>query len=667
MSSPARKALAIGTAASALLPQASWARTIGVPGEFASIQAAIDAAEPSDTVLVEPGSYRENLTLRTGVAVIGLETARTLIRPDDDTLPIVTISGVSGVRFSRFTLLDAANGVTVTLSVSVDVTNVVFEGLTETALTADAASSVEVLNNVFFRNEKAVVRGGGSIEVTNAIFFANVSSVETLLSLADPFVNVQNNCFFRNQDVADGDSDTGVGAGAVFGDPLFVDPGLHDFHLREGSPCIDIGRGTDVIDRTPADAGAYGGTDADPFPFPVAAPTVTASTSDAGPSITVEWLPNLSYLVTNTTHPGSYRVYYKQGVAPEPDLPSDYDGTDAGGGTQPSPVEAGNTTSATLANLRPEVQATPPAPRLLDAAARDQGVVLTWEAVPQATAYRVHFGQQNTSEQSADAGAETTFTVTGLVNDTEYVFAVTAVNQTPYTVAVTALDNTQDRHESALSPPVTVGVGDAAESAPSNSLTATPALVTPYPDLTDQSRCFIATAAFDSPSAPEVLALRRFRDVVLSRHAVGRRLIAAYYAVSPPIARFLEAHAYMKPPVRAVLRPLALAAAGAAARRAARSPSPADPPRFEPPTREPYATNGQLLGNGASGDAPTRPQRERSFESSERNAESEAARNEPSAEQKRGSDHHENGDGRADVPVGRVRIHGPGRAGPRGL
>ncbi|HEU4619846.1 MAG TPA: CFI-box-CTERM domain-containing protein [Gammaproteobacteria bacterium] len=530
------------------------AATLAVPTDFRTIQAAIDAANSNDVVLVEPGSYRENLSLKSGVDVVGRETARTMLAPDDDMQPTVTIANVAGARFSNFTLLDASVGVSVAASTGIDVANVVFDGASDRAFVAAALSAVSLAHDVFFQNNSAVVRGDAGVEVVNNIFVGNTTTITTTLALVDPLENVRANCFFANRDLAG----AGAGAGAVVGDPLFVDASAPDFHLLEGSPCIDIGPDLDIVDETVADAGVYGGQFSDLAPFPVAQPQL-AATGAVPPGISISWAPNLDYRVTNSVNPGSYRVYYKMGGAPTDNVPSAYDGRDAGGGTLPSPVEAGAATSFTLEGLTAESQP-PVAPVLREATGRDQAVGLTWDAVEGATGYRVYFGTNAVTENRVEAGNVTSFAVTGLANGTPYRFAVSAVVQPSYTIAVTALDYTPDRHESALSMPATLAIGEPAEGPLSQELMATPEHIIPYPDLRDESGCFIATAAFGAEWKPEVLALRDFRDRYLLTNTPGRWLVGRYYALSPPAARYLDAHAALKPLVRAALWPLVIVA-----------------------------------------------------------------------------------------------------------
>ncbi len=78
--------------------------------------------------------------------------------------------------------------------------------------------------------------------------------------------------------------------------------------------------------------------------------------------------------------------------------------------------------------------------------------------------------------------------------------------------------------------------------------------------------CLIATAAFNSPLAPEVHTLRQFRDRALLTHLVGRALVRAYYWLSPPMARTIAREPVLAAAIRAMLRPVARGAALALAR-----------------------------------------------------------------------------------------------------
>lgn len=69
-----------------------------------------------------------------------------------------------------------------------------------------------------------------------------------------------------------------------------------------------------------------------------------------------------------------------------------------------------------------------------------------------------------------------------------------------------------------------------------------------------ESKCFIATAAYQDGRAAPVMMLRRFRDRILAKSALGRKFIEKYYRYSPALA----AWAWDKPWVRSLaLRALA--------------------------------------------------------------------------------------------------------------
>jgi cold shock CspA family protein len=65
--------------------------------------------------------------------------------------------------------------------------------------------------------------------------------------------------------------------------------------------------------------------------------------------------------------------------------------------------------------------------------------------------------------------------------------------------------------------------------------------------------CFIATAVYGDTLAPEVQALRVFRDQALMPYMLGRAFVKTYYTVSPPIARFLKSRPGLAAPVRRLL------------------------------------------------------------------------------------------------------------------
>jgi hypothetical protein len=68
--------------------------------------------------------------------------------------------------------------------------------------------------------------------------------------------------------------------------------------------------------------------------------------------------------------------------------------------------------------------------------------------------------------------------------------------------------------------------------------------------------CFIATAAYGSPLAPELDTLRQFRDEQLLTNPVGSYLVGLYYRYSPPVAALIARHSALRFVTRVLLTPI---------------------------------------------------------------------------------------------------------------
>lgn len=72
----------------------------------------------------------------------------------------------------------------------------------------------------------------------------------------------------------------------------------------------------------------------------------------------------------------------------------------------------------------------------------------------------------------------------------------------------------------------------------------------PGPGEEEDEGCFIATAAYGTPTAEEIDVLRAFRDQVLLESSLGSQFVEWYYDFSPPLAEFISEHSLLRALVR---------------------------------------------------------------------------------------------------------------------
>ena len=534
--------------------------TNSTPPCFTTIQSAINSwaslTTVGTTIQVKAGTYHEAVVLTPGISLHGSETAKTILTSGGTSTTGALITTSSGnASISNFTFSNATLGILVTNNATVDINNNVFYmGQAGTAVQVQSTTSTRIFDNTFYNNGSAI-NSNTDILITSNIFLSNIVALTSSLS---QFTQLTYNDFFTNSTIASNGQQPDSVTNIFLDDPLFVNSGNGDFHLQAASPCRNTGNPASqytnpsyyppdpVALTVKSDMGAYGGPGTDSIPFQISG-VATSGTSTT--SVTLTWNANKSYLV------GGYRVYYGNASG-------DYNGTGAAEGSSPVTVPTGTAaTTFTLSGLTISA-VTPSIPTLNPTAPLNESLALSWTAAPGATGYKVYYGTTSPPSTAIDVGNVTSYALSGLTNGQTYFVAVSAYAKSLLYLAVTARDISTGpfapgvQHESAYSTEVTAGSGDLMESALSDVKSDFPEALVAYPNLPNTHQgCFIATAAFGYYSAPQVQALREFRDRYLVTNSLGNAFVEWYYRVSPAAAGFLNAHPGYKPAVRTALLP----------------------------------------------------------------------------------------------------------------
>lgn len=284
---------------------------LNVPKDFKSIGDAVAKASEGDIIKVAPGTYKENVVLKSGVTLIGAGVGKSIIDgggngsvvicKDRSVLQGFTIRnsgkvGRTGQVMDGGVKIDHANAVVTNNRIISNNTGIVLNSASQSQILNNEIfdnnhygiyilySKPDVKNNVIAKNKAFGVYSGYSepklvnnvITQSNTLIFSEVSQVyvknnilthgENGIQIAE-FLDGQQgvsptiryNLLWSNKANY---INTKAGRGDISADPMFIDAEKYNFRLKKGSPAIDAGDPFKTYldqDGSPNDLGAFGG------------------------------------------------------------------------------------------------------------------------------------------------------------------------------------------------------------------------------------------------------------------------------------------------------------------------------------------------------------------------------------------------------------------------
>ena len=139
-------AVALIVCAALAVPASAATLTVGAGGQYNTIQQAVGAANPGDTVLVAPGTYAENVVVNKPLTITGNAT----VQAADSSKDVFLVTS-QGVHIDGLTITGGASGVDVANTSSCAITNINAHGNVRGVYLAFATNS-EVRNSDLSNN-----------------------------------------------------------------------------------------------------------------------------------------------------------------------------------------------------------------------------------------------------------------------------------------------------------------------------------------------------------------------------------------------------------------------------------------------------------------------------------------------------------------------------------
>lgn len=231
-------------------------KLINVPSqEFKTISEAVQKAQRGDTIIVAPGTYKEQFTIPAAVTLISEKPNSVIIdgKGRGNTINMSNNSSIIGIDLTNGTagIVSKSPGITIKncriyknrgsailcTGNLPEITNCLIafnQGSGIQAVSISGGSTILERNTIAYNfNTGITISGKTGITIKNNIISNNTSQGIRLEEMAEKLCKVTNNVFFKNHRMKFEISKSNIEA-----DPLFVDPKKKtmDFSLQPNSP-----------------------------------------------------------------------------------------------------------------------------------------------------------------------------------------------------------------------------------------------------------------------------------------------------------------------------------------------------------------------------------------------------------------------------------------------